>query len=193
MALNYCFEGLTLVKVFSCIGIGLNILFAYLRSPKDYLLQIALAFTLLSDVLIAVNMSAFLCVFAFVFAQFFHFSRLAKLEAKAFLWFLAALTVTVYLASLLGIEPIFAIGAFYACLLGGNLVLSVSWYRKARTFPALCAMLGFVLFVLCDICVALSYFSRIGAIPSEIARGVDYVSWIFYYPSQIFIALSGKV
>lgn len=193
MALNYSFEGSDLVKVLSCLGIGLNVIFVYYHSPKDYLLQIALAFTLLSDVIIAVNAPAFLCVFAFVFAQFFHFSRLAKLESKALLWFLVTMTSIVYIISVLGIEPTFAMGAFYACFLIGNITLSILWYRKTKSTVALCAMLGFLLFALCDTCVALSYFSRVGILPLEVAKCTDYMSWVFYYPSQIYIALSGKV
>ena len=191
--LNYCLYGSDLVKMLSCVGIGLNILFVHLRSPKDYLLQIALVFTLLSDMIIATGASAFLCVFAVAFAQFFHFSRLAELKTRAFLWFLMILMLTVYLSSLLGADLVFMMGTFSACFLCGNLILSVSWYRKARTLSSMCAMLGFALFALCDICVALSYHLQLGTMSPSMQEAMDYMSWIFYYPSQIFIALSGKV
>lgn len=192
MLMNYLLPGSEIVKAISCVGIGLNVLYVWKISPKDYLLQIALAFTMLADVVIAVGAPAFLCVFVFVFAQFFHFARLSGIEERYFLMFLITLTLIVYAVSLLGLEPAVAMGTFYALLLVGNIIMSVMWYRKTRTLPALMAVLGFVLFALCDVCVLTAYASRIGLIPSAILLGADFVSWIYYYPSQIFLANSSK-
>lgn len=192
LILNFFLQDSWLVKTISCIGIALNVVYVCYYSPKDHLLQIALAFTLLSDVILAVNNVAFLGVFVFVFAQFFHFMRLTEFDSRFFLVFLGSLTAIIYVTSLFGLEPMFVIGAFYAFLLVANLGISVVWYRRARTQSALSAMVGFLLFVLCDSCVAISYFARIGILPLAIHSYMDYMAWVFYYPSQVFLANSSK-
>ena len=193
LILNFFYADTWPAKLLACVGIGLNIVYATQHSPRDHLLQIALSFTLLADVILSINNLAFLGVFCFAFVQFFHFARLSDLDPRYFIIFLAAITVIVYLLPLLGLESMFVIGTFYACFLGANLILSTIWYRKKPSRRSRAAMLGFILFILCDTCVAISYFSRVGLLPLPVHYYADFLSWVFYYPSQIFIAQSGKV
>lgn len=192
LILNFIIPQSLATKIISCLAISLNVLYSSQRSPKDHLLQIALGFTFLADVILAFHNSAFLGAFVFAFAQFFHFARLNTLDSRHFLTFLLFLTILVYLSSLLGLEQTIIIGSFYAFFLCANLINSILWYKKSHSLPAFRSALGFTLFVLCDLCVATSYFSHIGVFSIALFPYADYLSWVFYYPSQIFIANSSK-
>ena len=179
-------------KVISCLAIALNIPYSIQKSPRDHLLHIALAFTLLADTVLAVNTTAYLGVFIFAFAQFFHFARLTHIDPRYFLVFLLMVTLITYLTPLLGIDSMFIIGTFYACLLASNLVLSITWYQRSKTKNSRSAMLGFILFTLCDLCVAASFFANTGHLPHTLAPFADYLSWVFYYPSQVLLSNSSN-
>ena len=193
LILNFFLQDTWPVKAIMCLGIAMNILYAYCNSPKDHLLQIALALTFFADIILALNNTSFLGVFVFTFAQFVHLVRMTNLNSQHLLAFLVILTILFFLSSLLRLEPMFVIGTTYAMLLCANFYVSYSWNKATHSTSARHAVIGFSLFVLCDICVATSYFTRIGTIPISIHPYADYLAWIFYYPSQILLANSSKI
>lgn len=183
------FIGTTALKY---LGIFLNLVYAHHVSPKDYLLEIALLFTFLADTILVVDNSAILGVFVFAIAQFFHIARLAGLKPRAFIIFLALITIVLHVAHLANFNYMYVIGLFYASCLLTNLYLSTNWYLDTHSPAAFSAFVGFLLFALCDFCVAGSYLSRTGVLPAVLTPFANYLAWAFYYPSQIFIANSSK-
>ena len=187
--------GITLLKY---SGIVLTLVYAIKKFPKDYLLQIALFFTLLADTILALgNFDLyFYGVFVFCFAQFFHFTRLVSINkphTKNFLIYFFIVTLTfltgVFVAH---IPTMYVICFIYGTTLLFNVFLAYRWHHRIHSVPATCACYGFLLFLLCDICVAFSYLSHTGVLVAFIGPVADYLDWLFYYPSQILISNSSK-
>lgn len=93
----------------------------------------------------------------------------------------------------LGFMPtIFLLAAFYATALISNVVLGYHWWKSTDALPALCAFIGFILFLCCDTCTGVSYLASIGTFSLACKHIADFAAWLFYYPSQVFIANSAK-
>lgn len=182
------FIGVTVLKY---LGILLNLVYSRRKFPKDYLLQIALLFTLLADTILAINHTALTGVFTFCFAQLFHLARLnPKLSPKLIISATLIILLVFYFSILQQILPMFAISAIYAFFLISNLFSARRWYRQSLSIYALHALLGFCLFICCDVFVSISYLSHLTLLPSFLYPLANYLAWVFYYPSQIFIANS---
>ncbi len=192
---NGTFIGVTILKY---IGIALSFIYAHKKFPKDYLLQIALAFTLLADTILTFDHISVFGVLAFCFAQYFHIARFSKIKPKFFI----AWTLFIVLFLMFGyfnkIEDMYILAMIYGSTLIGNISLSCRWWAKARKENAsdreivasTCAFYGFILFLMCDTNVALSYLSVTGTLPLIIAKYANFFAWLFYYPSQILISNS---
>ena len=185
-------DGNIITTIIRYLGIFLNLVYVHRNFRKDALLTIAILFTFLADTILMLDNSAFIGVFIFAVTQCFHFLRITGLRSKHFITFLVLVTVMLYLAKLTGLDFMLVMGGIYASLLVLNIIFSLRWYFKERTGNALAASIGFILFTLCDTCVMLSYFSRTGGLPMAILPVVNYLAWVFYYPSQIFIINSSK-
>ena len=55
------------------------------------------------------------------------------------------------------------------------------------------AFSGFILFLCCDICVALSYLSHENMLPVWMYGLMNYLDWAFYYPAQVLISNSSAI
>ena len=184
------FFGITVLKY---LGIVLNLVYAVQKFPRDHLLQTALFFTLLADTILVVDSTSIVGVFVFCLAQFFHMSRLSKIQPINLLLYLALIAI-LYLFSLhQHIPPIFAICFVYAGSLITNLVFAYRWHKKTPSVQSNCAFFGFLLFLACDTCVAGSYLSHIHFVPYFVYAPANYFAWFFYYPSQLLIANSSKL
>lgn len=180
---------LTSVKL---LGIFLCLIFAVANFKNDSLLLVALLFTVCADVLLANNNLSTSGVMVFAMAQLAHFVRLSHngKHVKRFFYF-----AIVVLAATILFPPEYKIivyGAIYAITLLSNLALSFRWARSNPSFHSFAALIGFALFLACDVHVFASYLTVVGVLPLEIKRYADYMAWIFYYPSQIAISASTK-
>jgi hypothetical protein len=128
-------------------------------------------------------------VYTFIFAQFFHTSRLAKTSPRFLLIYFFMVFLIFCFGIIQGIDPIYVTSFIYATGLITNLILSHKWYKMSPdNLHARAAAYGFLLFVACDISVATSYLT-IG--PIHVI--VSFLVWIFYYPSQILISNSSTL
>lgn len=182
----------TIIKVGS---IALCFAFTFKTLPEDPLLTVALGFTLLADFCLAADNSSAVGVGIFCLAQITHLHRLTRKPFKPVnlmpYYIFLALTVllgatifiddkTRFLPRFLQDVPIHVyLALIYAVTLGLNTYF-------ARAFKPL--QLGFILFILCDLNVALSYLSSIGIIPAHLTFITGYVAWVFYFPSQAIIS-----
>ncbi|MBR1874823.1 hypothetical protein IJ798_00375 [Candidatus Saccharibacteria bacterium] len=197
---NGTFIGVTILKY---LGIVLSYLYARRKFPKDYILQIALAFTLLADTILMLDNVSPLGVFAFCLAQYFHLARFAKIRPSYFIFWSGFLLMLLILGRLAQVETMYVLATIYLFSLTLNVALTCRWWRRVKANPekysdrelvaSTCAFFGFVLFACCDFNVALSYLSVTGTLPLTLARYANFLAWFFYYPSQILISNSSVI
>ncbi len=196
---NGTFIGVTILKY---IGIVLSFVYARKKFPKDYILQIALAFTLLADTILTFDQVSVFGVLAFCFAQYFHIARFAKVKPKFFIAWTLFIILFLIFGWLNQIPDMYILAMIYGSCLIGNISLTHRWWLKAKSskdstdrevVASTCAFYGFVLFLMCDTNVALSYLSVTGVLPAFIARYVNFFAWLFYYPSQVLISNSSMI
>jgi hypothetical protein len=197
---NGTFIGVTVLKY---IGIVLSFLYARRKFPKDHILQIALAFTLLADTILTLDNVSVFGVLAFCVAQYFHIARFAKTKPQ----FFAGYSLTMVLFLMFGyfnhIPEMYILALVYASCLICNIILTYRWWQDIKkdhenrtdreVVASTCAFYGFVLFLMCDTNVALSYLSVTGVLPLFLARYVNFFAWLFYYPSQVLISNSSVI
>ena len=179
------------VSVLKYAGIFLCLAYAHHRSNHDTLLTLALFMTFLADTILIWTTQFVFGIFVFCFAHFFHIIRFTKTSPR-FLIFYYLIIVSVFLFILLqDVPPIYAIAFVYAISLTTNVILSIRLkYHHRKSPAALFACIGFILFLLCDICVGFQFLSGEGVFPQAIYAPATYLVWLFYYPSQIFISNS---
>ncbi len=192
---NGTFIGVTVLKY---IGIVLSYLYARRKFPKDYILQIALLFTLLADTILTFDQINIFGVLAFCFAQYFHLARFARVKPKFFVGWTLFVVLLLIFGWLNSIPDMYVLAFIYGTSLIGNIILTHRWWKKANSerstnreiVASTCAFFGFILFFACDINVAISYLSVTKVLPLFLARYANFFAWLFYYPSQVLISNS---
>ncbi len=185
------FIGVTILKY---IGVVLNLVYARIKFPKDYLLQIALLFTLLADTILTINSVDTVGVLVFCFAQYFHLSRFASMRPSLFLVWNFFIVLFLIFGQINGIKDIYILAGIYLFSIISNFILSYRWTHHASSLREViashCALFGFFLFISCDFHVAISYLSVINVLPAFLVTPANFLAWFFYYPSQVLIANS---
>ncbi|MBR2989765.1 hypothetical protein IKF40_02445 [Candidatus Saccharibacteria bacterium] len=184
------FIGVTVLKI---VGIALCLVYAMAKFKKDALLTIALALTLLADVILAIDSVSIIGVFTFCFVQFFHTARLKQTKPVALVFYVLIAAIVFLVAVWLKVNPMYAAAGIYAYGIFSNVFFAASWFFSRRSVQSACAAVGFLLFILCDFCVAGSYLSATAVLPLAVKPFMDYFAWIFYYPSQVLIANSSEL
>lgn len=182
-----------LVMILRLSAIVFALTFVCVNFPKDNLLKLALIFTLLADAFLTTDNFLVYGVMIFCIAQFFHLFRLADKNPKIPPIYLALILVGAAACLLLNIAPIFVAATLYGGTLILNLLISGKWYKNQKSTNSRAALIGFSLFLLCDLCVGAAYLSNIAVFPTALAPLMNYVAWTFYFPSQIFLANSSKL
>lgn len=183
---------LTIIKL---SGIILCFIYILYRSPKDYLLLAAMFTTAIADLILAANNSSEAGIIMFLVTQIIHFVRLTN---KHFRTFIAVYVITA--TSIIIIDLIFKIlpsvpltSLFYVTVLILNIIASWHWHKtKPRNPQAWCALIGFTLFLCCDICSGISFLSLNHVFPAFLYIPANFFAWFFYYPSQILVSNSSK-
>lgn len=197
------------------IGILFCLIMSFLIGNRGHdkedtkLLQIAFCFTAAADLCLVVLDYNTLGIFLFCFVQITYIvrhSRGIKKKCKLYI-IVAAIILIIFVCKLvisnMGItnleynrinEKLIMIGCVYSVLLTCSLytawkTLNGNFYPRYSCFFI---SIGMTLFFLCDINVAISGISS-----NIIVQKIDVESfsrffvWIFYLPSQVFLALSG--
>ena len=147
---------------------------------------IALFFTLIADVFLLFTTQRLTGVLVFCFVQLVYLKRY---DNRFFLTGLGLVSVSnlVYIFS--GFSALHVAAGLYAVLI--VLCFSATFFGvAARAFSAFrlrCVRSAMVLFILCDVHVAL--YNYIGS-TSPYYRVVTVAMWLFYLPSQLLLALS---
>ena len=170
-------------------------------SYKDlYLLQIGLFITLIADLFLLVLDSHYILgVILFSIVQILYSYRYEfrnlKLTIKNFIIIFLGLSIFYLIVNefIIEIDFLFIIGIFYAVCLLNSVVKAVKAY-KYKIYPApnrQMILIGMILFLLCDINVAI--YNILGyVVKASLLYKISSVSmWLFYLPSQVLLALSG--
>ncbi len=193
LVLAGCFPTFWGATVLRYTGVALTLVYAHQKFSQDFMLQIALALTLLADTILVVDNVSLIGVMVFCLAQLTHLGRLWQIKMRNLWWYVVLVAGAMFFGATGEIDPIFISAGIYGLTLMVNIYLSWKWYREHPSMGSWCAYVGFILFVLCDICVAGSYLSFIGVLPAALYGFANYFAWAFYYPSQIFISNSSKL
>lgn len=185
-------EFLTYIKVGS---IFLCLVYVCLFYPNDRLLQLAMFTTSIADIILAVNNTAIPGILTFLVTQLIHCYRLlgpkVKIPLAIFVTLAASVTIAVYIWQFY--PPIYIVCIFYAIAIITNVFASYHWFKHDfSNLHARFAFLGFALFLCCDACTVLSYLSLNLALPVTFYAPANFLVWLFYYPSQVFISNSSK-
>lgn len=183
---------LTFIKIG---GIFLCFIYILRVFPKDRLLQLTLLLTFCTDIILAINNTAEAGILVFLIVQIIHTIRL---ENKNYLTQVISFTgfaaISIIINLIWQITPmIYLIVGFYIVAIITNVYISWRWWRQnPKNFPALCALLGFSLFLCCDACTGISYLALKNMFPTFLYAPANFFAWFFYYPSQILVSNSSK-
>lgn len=182
---------ITLIKL---SGICLCLLYAVLTFPHDHLLILAMLATSISDIILALNNTSTAGVITFFAVQVIHLIRLDRFKLRTIAIYFCSAIALLLLNLLLQILPmLYVVCAFYAATLILNLYSAWVWFHTdPKNLHAACALLGFTLFLCCDLCVGISYLALIEILPALCYSIANFLAWFFYYPSQILVAGSSK-
>ena len=176
-------------------GIFLCLFYVVQYFHKDYLLQLALLFTSIADIVLALENTAISGIITFLIAQIIHLFRLSDKSNHLSITIFAIFAIIASTCDAIwGFAPlIFVVCAFYLAVLIANIGFSWRWLKSAPKARApLFSLLGFILFLCCDTCTAVSYLSLTGVFPAFLYGLANFFAWAFYYPSQILISNSSK-
>jgi hypothetical protein len=181
----------TLIKY---TGIFLCVIYAYSRHKDDARLCIALLLTLLADAILMFLGWKLIGLFIFCFAQFFHTMRLSNTDSKFLMTYFLIVFLVFSTGLLNGLSAIYVLAFIYASSLVMNINLSYQWFKSApKKLNANYCYYGFVLFLLCDVCVALGYLGGVGEVPLVVANVASFLVFVFYYPSQVLLSNSSTL
>ena len=159
----------------------------YAVNRRDtYLLRAGLVCTLLADFCMLILYNNIIGLILFICVQTIYFFR--YLSARIYAAIILPLLLCVFIV--LSFTPLpleTRLSAVYACVMISS-VLSAFTRRKLYPFPnRVLIPLGMVLFMLCDINVAM-----INILPASMAKSAAQVLiWVFYLPSQALLSVSG--
>lgn len=183
-------------SIFLCLLITLCIGNDEINLRDKNLLQLGMLLTFIADLCLIMYNKYFLGVLIFSTVQMVYYFRFNKKNnishSKKLVTLLILLVIFYYGLYILNIiiDPTIILGIYYSVLIGTNLV-NVIRLNKKDIYPRtnfLLIYVGFLLFILCDINVGISYvFSNY----SRMVNITQNLIWVFYLPSQVLLALSG--
>lgn len=168
------------------------------------LLKLALFITVIADLCLVIFDFYILGVIFFSFVQITYCVRYTSREIKTTLRnFFVTFQFIVFLFVLIRlfiekISILLPISLFYAiCLLTSVTKAIKTWKNNLYPYPNnYMVTIGMILFLLCDICVALSNITEILPLTGYFIVRIQGISasliWVFYLPSQLLLALSGS-
>jgi len=167
------------------------------------LLQLAMFITVLADLCLIIFGFFILGVALFSLVQITYCVRYTTKKLKATLVdFFVIFLCLVFLYGLanlfiVGINILIPVSIFYSICLLSSVIKAIGAFKNNLYPPPSKYMivLGMILFLLCDICVALLAISVVFPLPSyfiiRFQQIIFFLIWFFYIPSQLLLSLSG--
>ena len=186
---------ISLRAVIQYISIVSCVLYVITFAPNDIRLLLAIILTILADTILMFGGILWLGVLIFCLAQFFHAWRFSDLAFDQMLihYSVAFILITIF-CSISHLEVLYVSTFIYAFCLLSSVAYSYIWYKKDNSnIPAKFAFVGMLLFLGCDINVALTYLAQTGALPNLVMPISNFLIWVFYLLSQVALANSSKI
>ena len=194
LLLDVFFPGWFGTSLLKYMGILLCVVYAYTKYNSDIMLSLALLFTFMADTILVWTEWTVAGVYIFCFAQFMHLLRLCRAKFEYIFAWAAFISIAFAFAIIQGCKPIYAIASIYGLILFSNLYFATNRFLSHKNdFRSRCAFYGFVAFVCCDFCVATRFLALDGYLTLAVLPIVNFLIWIFYYPSQVLIANSSTM
>ncbi len=185
----------TIITIIKLTGVLLCSVYSIAVFPCDKLLQFAMMTTFVADCLLAINNISVIGLMVFFIAQIIHLYRLSTIKNRPYIFVLSVIGLFIIACGIHFnlIPPIYIVVVFYAIALISNIIASRRWQkRQPRSLYANAALIGFLLFGFCDLCIVVSYLSLIEILPAFLYGPANFFAWFFYYPSQILVSNSSK-
>lgn len=208
ITLGLIMPGATLLTVIKLSSIFACIIYVWCAFPRDHLLTLAMILTFGADILLTIGTLSEqpilftaqlgvmeLGVIVFFAAQITHMLRLGESQLRPAIWtFVGVAMIMTGLNIIFNFCPLMPeICTFYIAALSLNILASARWTRRNQdNLVAKFALIGFCLFLCCDICTGVSYLGTNTILPSIVVAPANFLAWFFYYPSQIFVSNSSK-
>ena len=165
---------------------------AFSRKETKFV-SIGLMFTLLADVFLVLLNKYLYGVAIFIIAQLCYAVYLSYISGKRVSTELLKRIIPAILASaitaMLGFKGNIVLPAAYAVCIGINIAHSVELQIQKPSKKHLLLMIGFIVFVIGDICVGLRHMPFV---TEDIASVLYLITWISYPPSQIMVLTSAE-
>lgn len=165
-----------------CFLLALNLYRMSINKQDSKYVVIAFIFTLIADIFLLFTGNKIAGVLFFCFVQLTYLKRNNRHFFK-FGIYVSVVAVIIYLFAVF--DSLYIIVTLYASLI---LACAISTFKTdLPKFNLFCVRIGMILFILCDIHVALF---------DQLSRGSSYyyfasiVIWLFYLPAQFLLALS---
>jgi hypothetical protein len=186
---NYISICLKYSTILLCFVLSLFIGNEYINKTDLLLLQAGRFFTLLADLFLVLSGNLFLGVLFFIIVQYSYLFRLLdKKSSKIISIILSLFLMPIFLVFSYRLSDIslFIIALYYGLLLLTNLILASIKHKHHHLI-----FWGMLLFCLCDINVALYNLSSNFNLNTLSFIPFSFLIWLFYFPSQILLTLSG--
>lgn len=159
-----------------------------LKNKESCFVSVGLMFTLTADVFLVLLDKYLIGVAVFIAAQLCYAAYLSRESGKKLFAELLKRVVpaaaAAAVAALLGFKGNIVLPAAYAVCIGVNIAHSVELYIQKPSKRHLMLMLGFIVFVIGDICVGLRHMPFVG---ETVASVLYLITWISYPPSQSLV------
>ena len=189
-----------ILVLFICLIIGKNSI-----SRRDaFLLKLGISITLIADILLLLlNIHYIWGIGLFCIVQILYFIRYSGSDPKIIIRNFSIIFITLFFIYtivnlyIVKIDSLVLIAFYYAICLLSSTYRALSLYKNQKYSQVNIKMIsvGMILFLLCDINVALYNIIGLVAISSKyinLLKNLSYVSmWLFYLPSQVLLSLSG--
>lgn len=163
------------------------------KKNESRFVSIGLMFTLLADVFLVLLNKYLYGVAIFIIAQLCYAVYLACISDKKISAELLKRIIPAALAALitcvLGFKGNIVLPAAYAVCIGVNIAHSIELQIKKPSRNHLLLMIGFLVFVIGDICVGLRHMPFTS---EDVASVLYLITWISYPPSQIMVLMSAE-
>jgi hypothetical protein len=194
-ALNFCFPHLVSeAQMLSWLGIVACLVYIISSRTTDHWLTAAASLTIAADFCLILRGWIAPGVALFCLVQVVHALRLRRFARTSPWPYLATLGTMALIGYFMHFDATYLLASLYACGLAHNFLTAQKYYRTTRyALHSARIFWGFVAFIACDACVALSYLISAGIVDPLIPALVfANLSYLFYLPSQILLAISAQ-
>jgi len=175
---------LKFASIVLCFLLAISLTFQSEDKRDSRFVVLALMFTMIADIFLLFTHHKIIGVFFFCLVQL---TYLKRYNLQIFITGIYFVVIAMIAHLVLPFQPLYVIAGLYAILI---LSCAISTFKtKLPKFNLYCARVGMILFILCDINVALfNELSRNFSYYQVISIGI----WLFYLPAQLLLALSAS-